>query len=160
MRSWSYNSGISMSFSLQYSTLTCLPRILLLDILNSTSAFNTANGKSSGVREAANSSCLPFQRTLQCLVDLRRLAQVDDIDISICRANNQKVLLNIQCVDSFLHLDSSDRLRLAQVPVLYSLIPRTRNYHGLVRPHRLKIPYAAYRLVVYGNLGCGVLACA
>lgn len=106
-----------------------LPGVLLLNILDSTSSFDTSNRKSGSVSEAANNPGLPLQRTLECLVELRGVAEVDDIDIPICSSNDQEVLLHIQGIDSFLTLYSRNSCRLAQVPVLDRLVPRSSNNH-------------------------------
>lgn len=102
-----------------------MPGILLLDILHSAASLNTADSKSAGIDKAAYYSRLPLQGTLHRLVELGRIAQVHDVDVSICGSDDKKVVSGIHSVDAFLALQGSDRIWCAEVPVFDSLVPRT-----------------------------------
>lgn len=131
--------------------------VFLLNILDSASSFNTSNSKARRVWKTTNNSGLPLQRTLYRLIEFRRLTQVDDVDISICCAHNQEILLYIQSIDSLLTCHSSNRLTLSQIPVLDGLIPRAGHNHRGVRLRGLKVTNTAYRLIVCCDLGSRVL---
>ena len=131
--------------------------VFLLNILDSASSFNTSNSKARRVWKTTHNSGLPLQRTLYRLIEFRRLTQVDDVDISICCAHNQEILLYIQSIDSLLTCHSSNRLTLSQIPVLDGLIPRAGHDHRGVRLRGLKVTNTAYRLIVCCDLGSCVL---
>lgn len=68
---------------------TCdLPSILVLNVLNSATALNTANSEASSIGKAADDPGLPLQGTLQSLVELQRVLQVDYVDVTICGSDN------------------------------------------------------------------------
>lgn len=60
-----------------------LPRVLVFDVLNSASALDTADSKSRRVVKASDHTCLPLERTLECLVDLRWVPHINDIDVPV-----------------------------------------------------------------------------
>lgn len=99
------------------------PCVLFLDILNSTSAFNRANSKASGIGEATDGSGLPFERALDLLVGLTGLVQVEDLDPAIGSSDNKKLVAGIHGVDTLFALYRSGRGLLAEIPVLDGLIP-------------------------------------
>lgn len=67
-----------------------LPCVFVFDVLNRATAFDTANSKTGGVSETIYDSSLPFQRALQGLIELERVLQVYDIDVSVCGADDQQ----------------------------------------------------------------------
>ena len=91
--------------------------------MNCTTALDTANSKSSGISEATNNSGLPLERALESLVELGGILEIDDVDVSVCRANYAQIISNIHGVDSFLALDRRSRSLLPHIPVLDSLVP-------------------------------------
>ena len=97
--------------------------VLVLDVLNSTTTFNTTHRKSRGIAEAANHSSLPFKRRLHSLVEFGRVVEVNDVDVTISGANDQELILDIHRVDSLLAIDVGDGSLLSQIPVFDSLIP-------------------------------------
>ena len=133
--------------------------IFFLDILNRTSSLDTSDCEARCVWKAANNSGLPLQWTLNGLVELCRITQVDHIDVSIRRSHNQKVLLHIQGIDALLALHAGNRLSLSQIPVLDGLVPRACDDHRCVRSRRFEVTDTADGLVVCCNLGCCILVC-
>lgn len=65
-----------------------LPRILVFYILNSATALDAADSEASGVGKAADDAGLPLEGALEGLVELERVLQVDDVDITIRSADN------------------------------------------------------------------------
>jgi len=103
--------------------------ILLLYVLHCASALNTAYAKACRVVEAADNSCLPFQWTLHCLVKLRRLVEVYNIDPALSRTNDQHLIPDTHGIDTILAVQGSCRRLLSEVPVLDSLVPRSSHQH-------------------------------
>lgn len=68
-------------------------RVLLFDMLYGATTFNTANGEASRVSEAADDSCLPFERRLHSLEKLGGLIKVDDIYIAVSGADDHEIIL-------------------------------------------------------------------
>jgi hypothetical protein len=134
-----------------------IPRVFLLNILDSTSSLDTTHRKARLVWEATDNSCLPLQWTLESLVKLCRLVQTDDIDIAIRGANHQKFSLHIHGVNSLLALYCSYRCLLSQVPVLYGFVPRTSNQHLSSCAWNIAPSCGADRLVVGSYLCCSIL---
>lgn len=100
--------------------------------MDSATAFDATDGKSGRVSKAADNPSLPFERTLQCLVDFGGILEVDDVDVSVGGANNAEVVLDVQGVDSFLAGDGRRGTLLPEIPVLDSLVPRSRDNHRAV----------------------------
>lgn len=127
-----------------------LPSVLVLHILNGATAFNTANGEALRVGEATHNPSLPLQGALQRLVKLGGLFEVDDVDIPICRADDEEVVSNVHGVHALLALQRSHRLGTPEVPVLDSLVPGPSDRHwGAVR---LEVSHASNGRVVLCNL--------
>ena len=133
--------------------------VFLFNILNSASSLNASNCEARRIWKAADNSRLPFQRALKGLVELSRLVQVDDIDVSICGTHDQKILLHIQGIHSLLALHRGNSLAGSQVPVLDCLVPRASHEHRRIRIWSLEKPNAPDRLIMYRELGSCVLVC-
>ena len=100
-----------------------LPAIFLLDVLNRTTAFDTADREARAVSKAADHARLPFQRALHRLVKLGRFIKIDDINVAVRGCYHQKFVDNIHAVNSFLTSDRGHRGGLSQVPVFDRFIP-------------------------------------
>lgn len=92
---------------------------------------------------------------MHSLVELCWLVEVDDIDVTVCGADNEKLVLDVHGVDTFLALDGSDCGRLAQIPVFDCLVPRAGDQewgsaNGGIGDHMAASNWG----VVSGNLGC------
>ena len=124
----------------------CSPGILILDVLDGAAALNAANGKTGGIREAADHPSLPLEGALYGLVQFRGLLEVDDVDIPVCRANHQQVVLHVHRVHALLDLHRRGGLLLPEVPVFHRLVPRSRRHHR--RAVGFEVPYASYGLFV------------
>ena len=105
--------------------------VFLIDVLNGTPAFNRADGKAVCLLEAGHDARLIFERRLYRLVDLVRLLEVDNVDIAVCGANDEKLVLDVHGVDPLLTFNCCNRLGLSQVPVLHFLVPATGNEKGV-----------------------------
>lgn len=57
--------------------------ILILDVLDSTATFDTADGEARGVGEAADYPRLPLEGGLHGLVEFRRGVEVHDVDVAV-----------------------------------------------------------------------------
>jgi len=125
------------------------PRVLFLDVLNSTSAFDGTDSETCGIGETADSSGLPFERTLNCLVCSCRLVEVEDLDEAIGSSDDKKLVACVHGVDALLALDGSNGVLLAAVPVLDGLVPGTSDDHVLAVDRNAF--YALDGLVVGGN---------
>jgi hypothetical protein len=114
--------------------------------LDGTSSFDASDGKPGGICKAAYHPRLPLQGTLDGLVELGRLPKVDDVDISVGRTHDEQVIPHIHRVDSLLALYRGSWSALPEIPILQSLVPRSRHYHG--RAHRLEVSDASYGSLV------------
>lgn len=130
-------------------------RILILHVLDSAAAFDTTNREASGVCEAADHPCLPLQRGLQGLVESGRVVEIDDVDIPVCRADDEELVLDIHCVDAFLTFHRRNRSCLSQIPIFDGLVPRTRYEERRRSISRVRNHMAASdRSVVLSHLDC------
>ncbi len=145
--------AIEVSMYVSHRSLQNLPRILIIHVLHGATTLDGANSKALSILETSNSSGLVLQRRLESLVDLAWVGQVDNVDIAFSGSNNEEVILNIHGINSILHGDRCDSGRLAQIPVLDSLIPGTSNDHRVSTS--LEEAHTANRLVVGSNLGSG-----
>lgn len=100
-----------------------VPGVLVLDVLNGTSALDTADSETRGITKTANDTCLPLERADDGLVDLGGLVKVDHVDVSLGGRNNEQLVLDVHTVDAVLALQCADRLRALQVPELNCLVP-------------------------------------
>jgi len=107
------------------------PRVLFLDVLDGTSTFDGTDSETCGIGETADSSGLPFERTLNCLVCSCRLVEVEDLDVAIGSSDDKKLVACVHGVDALLALNGSDGVLLAAVPVLDGLVPGTSDDHVL-----------------------------
>ena len=64
-------------------------RIFVFDVLDCAAPFYATNCEAAGVGEARHNARLPFEGGLHCFVELRRFAQVDDVDVAICGSNDE-----------------------------------------------------------------------
>lgn len=62
--------------------------ILVLDVLDSAAAFDTADGEAGGVGEAADYPRLPLEGGLHGLVEFGRGVEVHDVDVAVCSADD------------------------------------------------------------------------
>lgn len=108
-----------------------LRRILLLDILNSTTTLDTANSKTCGIGETTNYPSLPLKWTLHRLVKCRGVLEVDDVDVLVRRPNDAQVTFDVHRIDAVLACHRRGGPLLAHVPVLDSLVPGARGHHGV-----------------------------
>ena len=127
-----------------------LPGVLVLDILNGTSALDTTDSKASSITEAADGSSLPLKRGLDGLVKLVGLVEVDNVHPAIGGSNHEKLIFGVHGIDALLALDGSHGLLLTKIPVLDSLVPRTSDEHLVAVDHDAL--NALDRLVVSSNL--------
>lgn len=130
----------------------CLPGVLFLDVLDGASAFNGANGETSGIGKAADNSCLPLERTGNGLVDGGWVGQVHHVDVALCCRNDKQLVLDVHAIDALLTLQGSDGLGALQVPELDRLVPRARR--NIVFTASLEPAYALDGILVgFGLLG-------
>jgi hypothetical protein len=129
-----------------------VPGVFLLDVLNSTSALYTPHREPRSVAEATHHPRLPLQRTLHRLVEFRRLVQVHNVDVPICRRDHHQFILDVHTVYPLLTVQRRDRIRLPQVPVLDGLVPRAGHEHRCVGARGFDEAYASDRLVVRSHL--------
>lgn len=103
--------------------------VLLLDVLNGATALDTSNSETGSIGKAADYPRLPLKGGLHGLVEFGRVVEVHDIDVAVSRADDEKFVLDIHCVHTFLTIDIGDRGLLSQVPVFDGLVqdPVTRS---------------------------------
>lgn len=111
--------GLAVAFEAEVGA-----RVLFLDVLDGTAALDTADGETSGIDETADDPCLPFERGLHGLVELGGVVEIDDVDIAVCRADDQQFIFHVHAVHPFLAFNRSNGGRLPQIPVLDCLVPR------------------------------------
>ena len=130
-----------------------------MNILKSTSSFDASDHVPVCFLETAHSSCLLFQRTFDCLVDVSRVIEVDHMDLSLSCCNDQKLFLRIHGVDSLVTLDGSGWIWRTHIPIFDGLVPGARNNHGGII-WSINKTYASNRLIVGCNLdgGCSIRA--
>jgi len=126
------------------------PRIFILHILDCATALDATNSEPVGVGKAADHSRLPLEGALNRFVKLGGFVQVDDVDISVRRANHQQLVPHVHCVHSLLALQAPGRVGGAEIPVLDHLVPGPRNCHGCAVG--FEVANAADWLVVSGDL--------
>lgn len=63
-------------------------RVLVLHVLNSTAALDTANSKPRSICEAADYSRLPLERGLHSFVEFGGIVEIDDVNVSVCSSNH------------------------------------------------------------------------
>lgn len=68
---------------LRWRGMRLLPCILVVCILNCTTPLDGADCKPCCIRETTHDPRLPFERTLDRLVDFEGIVQVDDVDVAI-----------------------------------------------------------------------------
>lgn len=119
--------GLAMAFETKVGA-----RVLLLDVLYSTAALDTANGKSGGIDETVDHPGLPFERRLHGLVERGRAIEINDVDVAICRPNDQKLALYVHGIHSLLTFNRRNGGGLPQIPVFDCLVPRTGDEKGRV----------------------------
>lgn len=117
--------GLAMALEAEIRIL-----VLLLDILDRAPALDGPDRETGGVREAGHHSGLPLQGTLHRLVELARLVEVDDVDVAVRGADDEKLLLAVHGVDAVLAVDASHGGGLAEVPVFDGLVPRAGHEDG------------------------------
>lgn len=100
-----------------------LPSVLIFNVLDGASTFDGTNSETSRIREAANDSCLPLERTGDSLVDCRWVGQVDHVDVALCCRNDKQLIFDIHAVDTLLTLQSTDGFGALQIPELDCLVP-------------------------------------
>ena len=126
--------------------------VFLLDVLDRATAFDGADGEAGGVGEASDDARLPFQGRLDRLVELGRFVQVDDVDVAVCRADDEEVVLAVDAVDSFLAVHTGDGGGLSQIPVFDCFVPGSGDEYGASGAGNVDHTYASDRLVVCGYL--------
>lgn len=126
--------------------------LFVLDVVDCASAFCAPYCETGGIYESANAACLPFQRALDCFVELLRLAKIDDVQISICRSYHQKLVSRIHSIDSILTVYRRNRRALSQVPVLYFLIPASRHQNRSLGAWHFYHLTTSNGRIMYGNL--------
>lgn len=104
-------------------------RVLLFNVLNRAPSFDAADSETHRICEAAYDPRLIFEGRLHCLVEFVWLIRIYDVDISICSTNDEELILDIKCVDTFLTLKCPDWILLAHVPIFDSLIPGPSHKH-------------------------------
>lgn len=107
--------------------------VLLLDILDGASTFDTADGEPCAVCESAHNSRLPLQRALHGFEEGSGVLEINNMDPAFCGSNNQhSVVAHIHGVDALFCIDSDCSLltRLSRVPILDRLIPAAGDKHG------------------------------
>lgn len=101
----------------------CLPCILVLDILDSATTLDTTDSETSRVGKAANHSGLPLKWALQCLIELGRVLEVDNIDVAVGGAYNAEVVLDVHRINTLLACYCGRRSLLSKIPVFDRLVP-------------------------------------
>lgn len=94
--------------------------------MDGAAAFDGADCEARCVREAADDSSLPFERTRDGLVYLARIVQVNNVYMALGCRNNEQGVLDVHAVHTLLALQLADGVFAGQVPVLDSLVPRAR----------------------------------
>lgn len=100
-----------------------LPGVLVLDVLNRAASFNRTYGETRGIAEAAHYARLPFQRAGNRLVDLCRICQVDHVDVSLCRCDDEQLVLHIHAIHALLSVQGTYGFSALQIPELDALVP-------------------------------------
>lgn len=87
-----------------------LPCILLLDVLDGASSFNTPDGEPITFLKAADCSCLPVQRALDGFVYVLWFRQVNDMDILTGRGHDTEVFFNVHGIHALLDIERNSGL--------------------------------------------------
>lgn len=58
-------------------------RVLIFDVLDGATTLDTAYRKACSIRKAADYPRLPLERGLQCLIELSRIIEVDNVDVPV-----------------------------------------------------------------------------
>jgi hypothetical protein len=83
---------------------------LILDVLNGTSSFDTADGKAIAVGEAGDHSGLEFEGTDEGFVDAVWLKEVDYGNVSVCCADDEELILGVHHIRSLRQRHRRNRL--------------------------------------------------
>ena len=75
--------GFSMTLEAEIGT-----RVLLLDILDGTTALYTADSKSRGICKTADCACLELERGLHGLIEFGGVIQVNDVNVTVSCADD------------------------------------------------------------------------
>ena len=76
--------------------------VFVFHVLNRAAALYATDSEAVGLLEARNYSRLPFQRGLYRLVELRRLVEIDDVDIAVCRRYHEHCVFRVHAIYSLL----------------------------------------------------------
>lgn len=126
--------------------------VLLLDVLDRAAPLDTTHREARSVAKAAYHARLPLERALERLVEFQGVLEVDDVDVSVGRADDEEVVADVHRVDSLLGGDGADRCALSEIPVLDRLIPAAGHQHGAIRLWRLEELSALDGCIVGGDL--------
>lgn len=89
---------------------------------------------------------MPLQGTGNRLVDCRRVAQVDHVNVSLCRRNDKQLVLDVHAVHALSRIQRAHGFRALQVPKLDRLVPGSGR--DVVFAARLEPAHAFYTLGV------------
>ena len=102
-----------------------VPGVFFFDVLNSASTLYASDRKAGRVTEAGDTSSLPFEGALKCLVEFCRRVEIDNVDVSVRCCDDEHFVFFVHAIDPLLTVDRSHGRLLAQVPVFYGLVPRS-----------------------------------
>ena len=106
-----------------------IPCVFVLDILNSASSLDAANGEACSIGEAAHYASLPLQRTGNSFIDSVGAGEVDRVDVALRGADDEKLIARVHGVDALLAFNLPNGNLLSQVPVSDLFVPRACDDH-------------------------------
>jgi len=118
--------GVLLAVALKGKVEAC---VFVLDILNSASSLDAANGEACGVGEAAHYASLPLQRTGNSFIDSVGASEVDCMDVALRGADDEKLIARVHGVDALLAFNLCNGNLLSQVSVSDLFVPRACDDH-------------------------------
>lgn len=102
----------SVFLSLRERCGSCIPGVLIFNILNRTPALDTANGEARSVRETANNACLPLQGACDLLVEFGWIGKVNNLDKSVRCSNYEHLVPDVHRIYALSAVETCNRLLL------------------------------------------------
>lgn len=89
-------------------------------------SVDAPHGECVRARQAFDDTGLLQQRAFHRQTHTARLEQIDDVDATVPRANDEHALIRVQAFDPLVAVQRADGLPLAQVPVVDDAVAGTR----------------------------------
>ena len=114
--------GLAVAFEAEIVAL-----VFVLDVLHGAAAFDATDCETCAIGEGGDDASLEFEWRLERLEERLRLFQVNDVDPTVCGADDQHLIANIHRIDAVTAFQCCGWLLLAQIPVFDHLVPAARD---------------------------------